>query len=103
MVDWQGYNNNNNNVNNNYYNKRTSIYLGCDIIIISLVINSNELSDVSYLFANMPANGWPNLLKRYKSINSRTEETVARSGRIHIRKLAVSKASTSSGKSPMVL
>ena len=102
------YNNNNknddnNNVNNNYYNKRTSIYLGCDIIIISLLINSNELSDVSYLFANMPANGWPNLLKRYKSINSRTEETVARSGRIHIRKLAVSKASTSSGKGPMVL
>ena len=33
------YNNkNNNNVNNNYYNKRTSIYLGCDIIVISLVL-----------------------------------------------------------------
>ena len=44
----QGYNNNNNNkknnnndnnnnLNNNYYNKRTSIWLGCDIIVISLV------------------------------------------------------------------
>ena len=36
------YNNNNNNnniniVNNNNYNKRTSIYLGCDIIVISRV------------------------------------------------------------------
>ena len=30
-------NNNNININNNYYNKRTSIYLGCDIIVISLV------------------------------------------------------------------
>ena len=43
----QGYNNNinyndnknnNNNVNNKYYNKKTSIWLGCDIIVISLVI-----------------------------------------------------------------
>ena len=27
----------NNNININFYNKRTSIYLGCDIVVISLV------------------------------------------------------------------
>ena len=31
-------NNNNNNINNNYYNKRTSIQLGWEIIVISEVI-----------------------------------------------------------------
>ena len=31
-------NDNNNNVNNNYHNKRTSIQLGCDIIVVSLVL-----------------------------------------------------------------
>ena len=30
--------NNNNNVNNKYYNKKTSIWLGCDLIVIILVV-----------------------------------------------------------------
>ena len=38
-------NNDNNNINNKRYNKRTSIQLGCDIIVVSLVLITSHYID----------------------------------------------------------
>ena len=54
-------NDNNKNVNNNYYNKTTSVQLGCDIIVISLVIHKIPFVPIVHisiisLFLNFPLN-----------------------------------------------